>query len=74
VPAERGAAAESWREPQAVREGVSRVFGIERVIWLGRGVAGDDTHGHVDDIARFVGAETIVTAVEPETKMRIMSR
>jgi len=30
-------------------------------------VAGDDTHGHVDDIARFVGAETIVTAVESDT-------
>ena len=54
------------------RKQLERAFheflGIERVIWLGRGVAGDDTHGHVDDIARFVGAETIVTAVEPETK------
>ena len=32
----------------------------------GRGVAGDDTHGHVDDISRFVGPTTIVTAVEPD--------
>jgi agmatine deiminase len=42
-------------------------LGIEQVIWLNRGVAGDDTHGHVDDITRFVGPETIVTAVEPDT-------
>jgi agmatine deiminase len=40
-------------------------LGIDKVIWLGRGVTGDDTHGHVDDISRFVGPETIVTAVEP---------
>jgi agmatine deiminase len=41
-------------------------LGVDQVIWLGRGVAGDDTHGHVDDISRFVGPETIVTAVEPD--------
>jgi agmatine deiminase len=38
------------------------------VIWLGRGIAGDDTHGHVDDITRFVGPTTIITAVEPNSK------
>jgi agmatine deiminase len=37
------------------------------VIWLGSGIAGDDTHGHVDDITRFVAEETIVTCVEPDT-------
>jgi agmatine deiminase len=36
-------------------------------LWLNRGVAGDDTHGHVDDISRFVAPATIVTAVEPNT-------
>jgi agmatine deiminase len=41
-------------------------LGIEKVIWLERGIAGDDTHGHVDDIARFVGARTVVTAYEPD--------
>jgi agmatine deiminase len=41
-------------------------LGIEQVIWLDRGIVGDDTHGHVDDISRFVGPETIVTAVEPD--------
>ena len=43
-------------------------LGMDKVIWLGRGVAGDDTHGHVDDIARFVGEATILTAVEPDAK------
>jgi len=53
------------------REGIECAFsdylGIDQVIWLGRGIAGDDTHGHVDDITRFVAADTIVTAVEPDT-------
>jgi agmatine deiminase len=39
-------------------------LGVKRVIWLRSGIAGDDTHGHVDDIARFVGADTVVAAAE----------
>ncbi|MFM8273953.1 MAG: agmatine/peptidylarginine deiminase [Gemmata sp.] len=39
-------------------------LGVKKVLWLDRGIAGDDTHGHVDDLARFVNARTIVTAVE----------
>ena len=42
-------------------------LGIEQVMWMDRGCAGDDTHGHVDDITRFVRADTIVTATEPNT-------
>ncbi len=42
-------------------------LGIDRTIWLNRGCAGDDTHGHVDDITRFVGPNTILTAVESNT-------
>jgi agmatine deiminase len=42
-------------------------LGIEKVIWLNRGCAGDDTHGHVDDISRFVATNTILTAIEPNT-------
>jgi agmatine deiminase len=44
----------------------STYFGIKEVIWLGRGIAGDDTHGHVDDLARFTSRDTLVTVVEPD--------
>jgi agmatine deiminase len=43
-------------------------FGVQSVIWLGGGIAGDDTHGHVDDIARFVAPETVVTMIEPNAQ------
>ena len=58
------------RNPGVSREQLEQVFsrflGIDRVIWLNRGIVGDDTHGHVDDIARFVAPATIVAAVEPD--------
>ncbi len=41
-------------------------LGARRTIWLGRGCAGDDTHGHIDDVARFVGADTVVIAFEED--------
>jgi agmatine deiminase len=60
------------RNPGVGRRQMEQVFhdflGIEKVVWLGCGVAGDDTHGHVDDITRFIGPETILTAVEPDTR------
>ena len=56
------------RNPGMSRSELERVFadylGIEKVIWLECGIAGDDTHGHVDDLARFVSPNTIVTVVE----------
>ena len=59
------------RNPSFTREDYARVFaeylGIEKVLWLGSGIIGDDTHGHVDDLARFVAADTIVTMVERNT-------
>jgi agmatine deiminase len=59
------------RNPGVSREQLEAAFatylGIEKVIWLHRGCAGDDTHGHVDDITRFVGVNTILTAVERNT-------
>ena len=39
-------------------------LGISNVIWLGDGIEGDDTHGHIDDLCRFVNATTIITVVE----------
>ncbi len=58
------------RNPGLDRPGLERVFadylGIRKVIWLGRGIVGDDTHGHVDDIARFVNPTTVVAAVEDD--------
>ena len=58
------------RNPGVSREQLEQIFsdflGIDHVIWLNRGIAGDDTHGHVDDIARFVSQDTIVVAVEPD--------
>src|SRR5579884_922181 len=58
------------RNPGCSREDLERMFaqylGIERTIWLNRGIAGDDTHGHVDDLARFVAPDCIVTVVEDD--------
>ena len=43
-------------------------LGVTNTIWVGDGIIGDDTHGHIDDLCRFVDAETIVTVVESDTK------
>ena len=59
------------RNPGLGRRGTEHALrqylGIHTVVWLGRGIAGDDTHGHVDDIARFVGPRTVAAAVETDT-------
>lgn len=56
------------RNPRLSREeieGAMREFlGATNVVWLGRGIEGDDTHGHVDDICRFVNARTVVLCRE----------
>ena len=44
------------------------VLGVTQVIWLGKGIAGDDTHGHVDDLCRFVNAKTVVLVREKDPK------
>ncbi|MBI4517602.1 MAG: agmatine deiminase family protein [Deltaproteobacteria bacterium] len=56
------------RNPHLSRAQLERVLGdclgVTNVLWLGCGIAGDDTHGHVDDLARFTGPRTVVAAVE----------
>jgi agmatine deiminase len=58
------------RNPGFDRHDYEQVFagclGASRAVWLGRGIAGDDTHGHVDDLCRFVGPRTIVLCQEPD--------
>src|SRR5690606_8356768 len=56
------------RNPGFTKEDYEAVFkeylGVTNTIWLGNGIVGDDTHGHIDDLARFVNETTIVTVVE----------
>ena len=58
------------RNPGLSRGDYERIFaewlGVDRTIWLGEGCVGDDTHGHIDDIARFVSRDTVVLAVEKD--------
>mgnify|MGYP003330766509 CR=1 FL=1 len=58
------------RNPGRTRKEIEQAFrqhlGIRETIWLGNGIAGDDTHGHVDDLARFTSRDTVVTVVEPD--------
>jgi agmatine deiminase len=58
------------RNPGLSREDYERVFkeylGVRQTIWLGEGCAGDDTHGHVDDVARFAAPGVIVLAFEED--------
>ena len=49
-----------------IERALADYLGATGVIWLGRGIEGDDTHGHVDDIARFTSIDTVVTIVEPD--------
>ena len=58
------------RNPAMKRKDYEKIFadylGIMNVIWLDRGITGDDAHGHVDDITRFVAPDTVVTVVESD--------
>jgi len=60
------------RNPGFTREDYAEIFreyfGVTNVLWLKNGIAGDDTHGHVDDLTRFVNANTVVTIVEEDPK------
>ncbi len=58
------------RNPGMKKRDYEKVFaqylGATNVIWLGSGIVGDDTHGHVDDITRFVSPDTVVTCVDAD--------
>jgi len=58
------------RNPQLAQTQIEAALrdylGVENVLWLGDGIAGDDTDGHIDDIARFVAPGTVLTAVEED--------
>jgi len=60
------------RNPGFTRADYEAIFrqylGIETVIWLGAGIAGDDTHGHVDDLCRFVKPDTVVLCQETNSR------
>ena len=49
---------------QQIEEYLHNFYGIKQVLWLGDGIIGDDTDGHIDDITRFVNEDTVVTVVE----------
>jgi agmatine deiminase len=49
---------------EQIEERLRDYLGVTDILWLGEGIEGDDTDGHVDDLARFVGERTIVTVVE----------
>jgi agmatine deiminase len=58
------------RNPRLSQRGIERYlesyYGLRHVVWLGDGIEGDDTDGHIDDLARFVDEETIVIGIEED--------
>jgi agmatine deiminase len=58
------------RNPGMKRQDYEKIFaeylGASNIIWIGSGIVGDDTHGHVDDITRFVSPDTVVTCVDAD--------
>jgi agmatine deiminase len=50
-----------------IEEYLRNYYGVTNILWLGDGIAGDDTDGHIDDLTRFVNETTVVTVVEENT-------
>lgn len=55
-----------WARPEVIEETLHETLGTRHVIWLPGGIAGDDTDGHIDDVARFVSPECVAVVVAPE--------
>ena len=51
---------------EQIEEYLKEYYGIEHILWLGDGIIGDDTDGHIDDITRFVNEDTVVTVIEAD--------
>jgi agmatine deiminase len=49
---------------EQIKERLGDYLGVREILWLGEGIEGDDTDGHIDDLARFVSENTVVTVVE----------
>lgn len=60
------------RNPHLKKEQIEKYlrqyYGVDNILWLGDGIVGDDTDGHIDDITRFVNHDTVVTVVETDTR------
>ncbi|MBL7875100.1 MAG: agmatine deiminase family protein [Cyclobacteriaceae bacterium] len=53
---------------QQIEEYLYNYYGVSHILWLGDGIVGDDTDGHIDDLTRFVNEDTVVTIVEADKK------
>jgi agmatine deiminase len=51
---------------QQIEEYLINYYGVDHILWLGDGIVGDDTDGHIDDLTRFVNEDTVVTIVEED--------
>ncbi len=62
------------RNPGMTKEQIEKTLqhnlGVTNILWLGKGIAGDDTNGHVDDLTRFVGPKTVVTIINDDPSDR----
>jgi agmatine deiminase len=53
---------------QQIEKFLTNYYGVDHILWLGDGIIGDDTDGHIDDLTRFVNEDTVVTIVEENKK------
>ncbi|MEM6506289.1 MAG: agmatine deiminase family protein [Planctomycetota bacterium] len=55
-----------WARPEVIEQALHDALGTRHVVWLPGGIAGDDTDGHIDDVARFVSPDCVAVVVAPE--------